>query len=62
MCITHRTGVACGECSSSGYALAHTSTDCIKVKHCSGGMTKLVVVLICLQGRRKGEGKGGLGG
>ena len=46
-CKTHRTGVACGECSS-GYTLAYVSIDCISVQHCSAGMTVLVVVLTCL--------------
>ena len=46
-CNSHRTGVACGECSE-GYTLAYNSPDCISVDKCSPGMTVLVVVLTAL--------------
>ena len=46
-CSSHRTGVACGECSE-GYTLAYNSPDCISVDKCSPGMTVLVVVLTAL--------------
>ena len=48
-CNSHRTGVACGECSE-GYTLAYNSPDCISVDKCtcSPGMTELVVVLTAL--------------
>jgi len=46
-CAHYRSGIACGECSP-GYTLAYDSTDCIRVDHCSTGMTVLVVVLTCL--------------
>ena len=46
-CSSHRTGVACGECSE-GYTLAYNSPDCISVDKCSPGMTVLVVVLTVL--------------
>ena len=46
-CNSHRTGVACGECSE-GYTLAYNSPDCISVDKCSPGMTALVVVLTTL--------------
>ena len=46
-CKKHRSGTACGKCSSN-YTLAYDSTDCISVDHCSTGMTVLVVVLTCL--------------
>lgn len=46
-CNHHRKGSACGECIS-GHTLAYDSPDCINVKHCSAGMTLLVIVLTCL--------------
>ena len=46
-CNSHRTGVACGQCSE-GYTLAYNSLDCISVKKCSPGMTVLVIVLCIL--------------
>ena len=41
-CNSHRTGVACGQCSE-GYTLAYNSPDCVSVEKCSPGMTVLVV-------------------
>ena len=46
-CISHRTGMACGECKS-GYTLAYDSPDCIDENKCSTGMTILVVILTIL--------------
>ena len=46
-CSSHRTGVACGQCSE-GYTLAYNSADCISVDKCSVGITVLVVVLNAL--------------
>ena len=46
-CSSHRTGVACGECSE-GYTLAYDSPDCINTDKCSAGMTVLVVALTIL--------------
>ena len=46
-CNSHRTGVACGQCSE-GYTLAYNSPDCIGVKKCSSEMFALVVVLTTL--------------
>ena len=46
-CNSHRTGVACGQCSE-GYTLAYNSPDCISVEKCSPGMTILVIVLTIL--------------
>ena len=47
-CDHHRSGPACGKCSSPGHTLSYDSTDCISVDHCSTGITVLVVVLTCL--------------
>ena len=46
-CNSHRTGVACGQCSE-GYTLAYNSPDCISVDKCSPGMTVLVIILTIL--------------
>ena len=46
-CNSHRTGVACGQCSE-GYTLAYNSPDCISVEKCSPGMTVLIIVLTAL--------------
>ena len=46
-CKSHRTGVACGECSK-GYTLAYNSPDCLSIEKCSTGMVVLVVVLTAL--------------
>ena len=46
-CNSHRTGVACGECSE-GYTLAYNSPDCINISNCSPGMIVLVIVLTIL--------------
>ena len=46
-CKLHRTGVACGDCSS-GYTLTYDSPDCISHQHCSPLMTTLVIVLTIL--------------
>ena len=46
-CNSHRTGVACGQCSE-GYTLAYNSPDCISVEKCSPGMTVLVIILTIL--------------
>jgi len=46
-CKLHRTGVACGDCSS-GYTLAYDSPDCISHHQCSPLTTSLVVVLTIL--------------
>ena len=46
-CKLHRTGVACGECSS-GYTLTYNSPNCINHHQCSPLMTALVVVLTVL--------------
>ena len=46
-CNSHRTGVACGECSE-GYTLAYNSPDCVSIDKCSPGMTILVVILTAL--------------
>jgi len=46
-CKLHRTGVACGDCSS-GYTLTYDSPDCISNHQCSPLMTTLVVVLTIL--------------
>ena len=46
-CRPHRTGVACGECSS-GHTLPYDSPDCINRHHCLPVMTVLVVVLTVL--------------
>ena len=43
-CMSHRTGVACGKCSS-GHTLAYDSPDCINNNKCSAGITVLVVLL-----------------
>ena len=46
-CNDHRTGTACGQCSS-GYTLTYGTTDCISLKHCSTIMTLIVVVSTCV--------------
>jgi len=46
-CKPHRTGVACGDCSS-GYTLTYDSPDCVNYHHCSPVMTTLVLVLTIL--------------
>ena len=46
-CNHHRMGTACGKCTS-GYTLTYDSPNCINIKHCSAGMTVLVIVLTCL--------------
>ena len=46
-CVSHRTGIACGECKS-GYTLAYDSPDCIIENNCSAGITVLVVALTVL--------------
>ena len=46
-CSSHRTGVACGECSE-GYTLAFDSPECINIDRCSAGITFLVLVLTIL--------------
>ena len=46
-CKLHRTGVACGDCSS-GYTLTYDSPDCVSHHQCSPLMTILVVVLTIL--------------
>ena len=46
-CNSHRTGVACGQCSE-GYTLAYNSPDCIGIEECSPGMTVLVIILTIL--------------
>ena len=46
-CNHHRMGTACGECIS-GYTLTYDSSNCINIKHCSAGMTVLIIVLTCL--------------
>jgi len=46
-CKLHRTGVACGDCSS-GYTLTYDSPDCVSNHQCSPLMTTLVVVLTIL--------------
>ena len=46
-CNSHRTGVACGQCSE-GYTLAYNSPDCVSVEKCSPGMTVLVIILTFL--------------
>ena len=46
-CVSHRTGIACGECKS-GYTLAYDSPDCIIDNNCSAGITVLVVALTIL--------------
>ena len=46
-CNSHRTGVACGECSV-GYTLGYDFTECINTSKCSPGMTVLVVILTIL--------------
>ena len=46
-CNSHRTGVACGQCSE-GYTLAYNSPYCISVEKCSPGMTVLVIILTIL--------------
>ena len=46
-CRPHRTGVACGECSS-GYTLPYDAPDCINRHQCLPVMTALVVVLTVL--------------
>ena len=44
-CNSHRTGVACGQCSE-GYTIAYNSPDCTSVENtCSTGMTVLVIIL-----------------
>ena len=47
LCKLHRTGVACGDCSS-GYTLTYDSPDCINHHQCSPLMTTLVIVLTIL--------------
>ncbi|XP_065915104.1 uncharacterized protein [Dysidea avara] len=46
-CKLHRTGVACGDCSS-GYTLTYDSPDCVSHHQCSPLMTTLVIVLTIL--------------
>ena len=46
-CISHRAGMACGECIP-GYTLAYDSPDCVSTDKCSAGMTALVVILTIL--------------
>ena len=46
-CNSHRTGVACGQCSE-GYTLSYNSPDCISVEKCSPRMTVLVIILTFL--------------
>ena len=45
-CRLHRTGVACGDCSS-GYTLAYNAPDCVDERKCSW-MLPLVIVLTIL--------------
>ena len=45
-CNDHRTGTACGECSS-GYTLAYDTTDCISENNCSTESTLIMVGLTC---------------
>ena len=45
-CRPHRTGVACGDCSS-GYTLAYNAPDCVDERKCSW-MLPLVIVLTIL--------------
>ena len=46
-CKLHRTGIACGDCSS-GYTLTYDSPDCVSYHQCSSLMTTLVIVLTIL--------------
>ena len=41
---SHRTGVACGQCSE-GYTLAYNCPDCVSMSKCSPGMTLLLVAV-----------------
>ena len=43
-CSSHRTGVACGQCSE-GYTLAYNCPDCVSMSKCSPGMTLLLVAV-----------------
>ena len=42
-CNSHRTGVACDQCSE-GSTLVYNSPDCISVERCSPGTTVLVII------------------
>ena len=46
-CSDHRTGTACGQCSS-GYTLAYDTTDCISENDCSTIITVVVIISTCL--------------
>ena len=46
-CNDHRTGTACGECSS-GYTLTYDTTDCISENNCSTAITVVVIASTCL--------------
>ena len=46
-CKSHRTGVACGDCSL-GYTLAYDSPDCVSHNQCSPLLTSVVLMLTVL--------------
>ena len=46
-CNDHRTGTACGQCSSD-YTLAYDTTDCISENDCSTVITVVVIISTCL--------------
>ena len=46
-CNDHRTGTACGECSTD-YTLTYDTTDCISENNCSTIVTVVVIVSTCL--------------
>ena len=46
-CNDHRTGTACGQCSSD-YTLAYDTTDCVSENDCSTIITVVVIISTCL--------------